>query len=618
MAEDTPSTLTLEDDLSDLSQEDDIPQPVQETEKSLVTLVSLSKTTDNIELRGRKTMVGRDKKRCTEGAVLESEFVSGVHCEISSRSLTDATAVIWIKDMSSNGVWVNSKMIAKGEPTKIQHGDVIALVKPIKDKPKEPVFILTDSRSKSEFTEQQQLHAKRVADALESKEDTEANTVTSKRPKLEADEKKQKEEKEKEDSAFEKEFECGICHDIMHNALVLQPCLHSFCKECCKMCLQNSPLCPTCRQPVTKTKRDFKINNLIELFLKTRPHMARDDLEDEGAESDTSNVIVQPRNPNNGYGNDDDDDDDDEDDDDDDDDGGQFQFNGGVYGFGGLWARAPTTCPCCNPNNLNGYTCPDGVRLQELPPNATYQEYQARLQIQPGHTQCRDCRKHLPVVELPDPVARDAVADRFRCKLCRVPTCGCLTKTLDEYIQQLHPIRGFLNPAEEEIIHNYLLTERLTTGDVWQAIRTGMENGTYHYLGTAPGPAPVAAAVNPPDNNNNNNNNGDGNNNLGQAAPANANAPAAVAPAAAAVDQNNARAANVTSRDKVCFACSRNFYGNGPLYQWRKTLDPARLPPHVVARSDCWYGRECRTQHNRANPGHAQRLNHICEKRDRR
>ena len=140
--------------------------------------------------------------------------------------------------------------------------------------------------------------------------------------------------------------------------------------------------------------------------------MARDDLEDEGAESDTSNVIVRARNPNNGYGGDEDDDDEYDDEDDDEDDADQPPFVLGVNGIGGMWM----TCPCCDPNNLNGYRCPDGVRLQVLPPNANYQEHIARRQIQPGHTQCRDCMKHLPVVELPDPVARDAAADRFRCK----------------------------------------------------------------------------------------------------------------------------------------------------------------------------------------------------------
>lgn len=46
-------------------------------------------------------------------------------------------------------------------------------------------------------------------------------------------------EKEKEDTAFERELECGICHEIMHRALVLQPCLHSFCRECCKIWLRK-------------------------------------------------------------------------------------------------------------------------------------------------------------------------------------------------------------------------------------------------------------------------------------------------------------------------------------------------------------------------------------------
>jgi predicted component of type VI protein secretion system len=40
--------------------------------------------------------------------------------------MTDADAAIWIKDTSSNGVWVNEKKIPKNETVKIFDKDIIS------------------------------------------------------------------------------------------------------------------------------------------------------------------------------------------------------------------------------------------------------------------------------------------------------------------------------------------------------------------------------------------------------------------------------------------------------------------------------------------------------------
>ena len=40
--------------------------------------------------------------------------------------MNDAEASIWIKDVSSNGVWVNEKRIPKDETTKIFNRDIIS------------------------------------------------------------------------------------------------------------------------------------------------------------------------------------------------------------------------------------------------------------------------------------------------------------------------------------------------------------------------------------------------------------------------------------------------------------------------------------------------------------
>ena len=48
-------------------------------------------------------------------------------------------------------------------------------------------------------------------------------------------------------------------------------------------------------------------------------------------------------------------------------------------------------------------------------------------------------------------------------------------------------------------------------------------------------------------------------------------------------------------------------------YKWREAIPDADLPIAVTARGSCWYGKGCRTQYNPSNPGHGERLNHICD-----
>ncbi|KAF9182792.1 hypothetical protein BGZ51_004446 [Haplosporangium sp. Z 767] len=623
-------TLTLEDDIQDLPEDEGVQE--KDTDVVAVSLISLNPIFKSITLTKNKTIM----EKCTEGAILTGKMISGTHCEISSRSMTDMDAAIWIKDTSSNGVWVNENRLIKDEPTKIVNKDIISFAsRSLQTNGDTPVYVLIDERKKSTFKNQQQENAKRINEELgidssakdfepeKKKQKTEANTTD-------------KEDKEKEESAFEKEFECGICHEIMHKALVLQPCLHSFCRECCKAWLQNSTVCPSCRERVTMTKRDFKINNLITLFIKGRPHLARDDVEDDGADSDSSNVVLRNRrNRDSDDGDDDDDDGDDDEYSDDDNDGRNARLPPGFNGH-------PPTCPCCDPNNTLGYVCPDAVRLGPLPLNATYADYLARRSFQPGHTQCRDCRTHLPI--LPQ-TTQDPVADRFRCKVCCVPSCGCQLRSVEDNITRSVQILGYLNDVEERIINDYLARENMTPQNVWQEVKDGMDNGTLRYLGTSA--MPVTAASNtsalpvttddgtaPPGIN------------IDVGSDSNSTAPSATATTVAATVGPDAdattsvpisaaagmlpllsplpplsrmnRAQTVTSSDKLCRGCSREFLSNGPLYQWRKNLDPTKFPVQVTTRESCWWGRECRTQYNQANPTHAERLNHICEKTLRR
>ncbi|KAF9211286.1 hypothetical protein BGZ59_008295 [Podila verticillata] len=639
-----PPTLDLEDQMADLPEEDDIMEQHPANDETLVSLIALNHAHDTIKLTRSKTTLGRNQDKCTPGAILTGRAISGTHCQISSRSMKDADAAIWVTDLSSNGVWVNEKRIPKNEATKIYNRDIISFTPGVPGKDSH-AYMLMDKRAQTGSKEP----TKRPLEVEEPPRHTSLSKTKpeEKKQKLDLDKTgsptdgKSKEEKEKEDTAFEREFECGICHEIMHRALALQPCLHSFCRECCKIWLRNNKICPTCRQDVTRTKRDFKLNNLISLFLKTRPHMARDDVdeEDEGAESDTSNIMPEPprqRRNNHYIHNDDEDDrdeyDDDEDEDEDDD------YEDYDDGFPRFFFRQPTTCPCCLPNNNLGYVCPPDVRLVPLPDNTHYQEYVVRRMVQPGHSQCTDCRNHIPAVNDTVPAA---TANKFRCKMCHTPNCGCTIHSVEDKIASRASLYHFLNSYEIRVILNYLDTQGKTTDDLWQEIKYGMDNGTLYYIGTSEHPAA------PPSRPGNDDEGDDQDNGEGSAGPnsntrqaqdgSSSTAPPVPALAAAAppplpmplphfgapvpaVDGavQATRGRTVTSSDKLCHQCSIKFFNNGPLYQWRKSLDPTRLPANVTSREPCWYGRECRTQHSLANQAHAMRLNHICDKTNRR
>ncbi|KAF8943598.1 hypothetical protein BGZ47_005268 [Haplosporangium gracile] len=625
MSDDTmQGTLTYDQDIQDLPEDDNDTnasndQPV--TAGPLVTLLSLNTHATSIPLTRNKTILGRVAAKCTEGAVLDSPRISGTHCEVSSRSMTDADTAIWIKDTSSNGVWVNEKKIPKNETIKIFDKDIVSFAAgPVNAKSDTPAFMLVDKRIQSTLSkdtpqqQQQQSLPKRANDDF--KDESTAADSEPEQKKQKTDDVVSAKDKEQEDSAFEQEFECGVCHEIMHKPMILQPCLHSFCRGCCKSWLKQSKVCPSCRQEVTRTKRDFKLNNLIALFLKTRPHMTRDDLDEEedGNDSDKSDLIggERPRRRNR-YDDDDDEAEDEYDgDEDDDDDAVDYNLLPLPAGFQGQ----PVTCPCCLPNNNIGFTCPDGVRLAPLPANATFGDYYARLQPQPGHLQCLQCRKHLPVI----PGAQGDIADRFRCKMCHVVTCGCTMPSVNERVGHQGYLENYLNPFEIQMVDDYMRTHNITVQSLWQEIKVGMDDGTFYYLGTGdvPNPPPTAADVDDVANDVANDAANDAAD-AGSAVPAPAATPVpgaagAAGAAAPAQETPEMRAQRVKSSDRLCHPCARDFFSNGPFYQWRKSLDDALLPARARGRGDCWYGRQCRTQHNHGNRGHAERLNHICEK----
>ena len=46
-------------------------------------------------------------------------------------------------------------------------------------------------------------------------------------------------------------------------------------------------------------------------------------------------------------------------------------------------------------------------------------------------------------------------------------------------------------------------------------------------------------------------------------------------------------------------------------FQYRQSIPNSKLPPEVTRRTDCYWGKNCKTQNH--NLAHAKKLNHICE-----
>lgn len=58
---------------------------------------------------------------------------------------------------------------------------------------------------------------------------------------------------------------------LMHFCCSLQPCMHVFCAACYSGWMERSPLCPTCRCPVEKIRKNHILNNLVEAYLIQHP-----------------------------------------------------------------------------------------------------------------------------------------------------------------------------------------------------------------------------------------------------------------------------------------------------------------------------------------------------------
>ncbi|TNM90046.1 E3 ubiquitin-protein ligase CHFR isoform X1 [Takifugu flavidus] len=376
---------------------------------------------------------------------------------------------------------------------------------------------------------------------------------------------------------MEESLTCVICQDLLYDCVSLQPCMHVFCAACYSGWMERSPLCPTCRCPVERIRKNHILNNLVEAYLIQHPEKCRseEDLksmdgrnkitqdmlqpkversfsDEEGSSdyllefsdndsdsSDMSQPIMCRQCP--GYKAD----------------VSQLLFaTGSNYWFPGLPAPAPVPPPpkpaategCAKAAGEQPSTSSDG-------PSAP-QEY--RCPPRGIHLICTCCLQPMPDRRA-EPGSQQVAQ---QCVLCQRSFChmywgcqrigcqGCLAPFSELNLTD-KCLDGALNSNayESDVLQNYLSSRGKSWKDLRQEALQNVEQGKY---------------------------------------PADC---------------------RISGSTIMCSDCGLRALRD-LAYKYRQDIPSSELPAAVTARPDCYWGRNCRTQ---VKAHHAMKFNHICE-----
>lgn len=139
--------------------------------------------------------------------------------------------------------------------------------------------------------------------AKQSQEDEEAKKLREAELKKEEEARAQKDKEQrklKDDIVrMAEQFDCGICYMIMHQAVSLMPCLHTYCGGCFSDWIKRGQKeCPNCREGIIMVKKNATLNSTIESYLTVNPDMRRSEAEIKELESKNifKNDIVRCQN----------------------------------------------------------------------------------------------------------------------------------------------------------------------------------------------------------------------------------------------------------------------------------------------------------------------------------
>ncbi|XP_056143290.1 E3 ubiquitin-protein ligase CHFR isoform X2 [Lampris incognitus] len=383
---------------------------------------------------------------------------------------------------------------------------------------------------------------------------------------------------------MEESLTCIICQDLLYDCVSLQPCMHTFCAACYSGWMERSSLCPTCRCPVERIRKNHMLNNLVEAYLIQHPEKCRteEDLKSMDSRNKITQDMMQPkieRSLSDEEGSSDylfelsDNDSDNSDI------SQPFGMCRQCPGYrrdvgqmllatgSNYWMSSPLPqsvlptppfvaampAPGEGSGKLSGEQPSTSADIPSAP-----QEYSCPPHGR--HIICSCCLQPMPDRRIE---FNCQLATPQQCTVCQRPFChmywgcqrigceGCLAP-FGELNLTDKCLDGALNSNnyESEILQNYLSSRGMSWRDMRQEGLQALQQGTYHLSDY-----------------------------------------------------------RITVNTMLCFCCGLRSFKE-LAYKYRQNILLSELPAAVTSRPDCYWGRNCRTQ---VKAHHAMKFNHICE-----
>nr|CCC95784.1 unnamed protein product [Trypanosoma congolense IL3000] len=209
------------------------------TASSPLPLVEIYRDTDVITM-------GRSKELEVECRV-DVARVSARHCELRVDALTYE---VRIRDISTNGTFVNGVRVTKGEDVELHPGDEISLVRSLPQ-------TMVPGESSAE------LEVAGGADGTGC-----AEFIFQRVSALKCAEK------------MVEELTCSVCKFLYYRPCSVLPCMHVFCSSCVsRWVADGKKTCIECRGKILEIRPSHKINNCVEQLLQRNPKLRRSEAE---------------------------------------------------------------------------------------------------------------------------------------------------------------------------------------------------------------------------------------------------------------------------------------------------------------------------------------------------
>uniref|UniRef100_A0A8C1YK12 E3 ubiquitin-protein ligase CHFR n=1 Tax=Cyprinus carpio TaxID=7962 RepID=A0A8C1YK12_CYPCA len=501
-----------------------------------------------------------------------NKLVSGNHCRITQ---DQNSGQVWLEDMSTNGTVINMSKVVKKQTHLLQNGDVIHFVYR-KNEPEQSKFSHLKLTGSFDISEPgSPLPEPAAASASSAGPSTSAAVPTGRgcgsshsdcavsaaapQVSLRGAAGKDKTEGATTDK-MEESLACIVCQDLLHDCVSLQPCMHTFCAACYSGWMERSSLCPTCRCPVERIRKNHILNNLVEAYLLQHPEKCRseEELRSMDARNKITQDMLQPKVERSFS----------------DEEGSSdylFELSDNDSDISDMsqpymmcrqcpgYHELSSVLSICEPAQPEGPAKVPGDGASTSSDTSTAaQEF--RCAPQGSHLICSCCLQPMPdrrYEHLPPQVSPQhcLVCQKAYCHVywgCpRIDCHGCLAPFSELNLND-KCLDGVFNgnQYESEVLQNYLTSRGMSWRHMLQEALQAVQQGLYQLSDY-----------------------------------------------------------RITGSSFLCYCCGLRTFRE-LAYKYREHIPPSDLPDSVTARPNCYWGRNCRTQ---VKAHHALKFNHVCE-----